>query len=868
LKTISSPYGSETFERYKPEGYLELYKNSNGIKAEYKDINAFGEVGFERITSTLLGRSPLSYSAIYEYYKNGNLWTRNTSMGAGSTPVVNNYTYTYDSRYNLDTVTELDRGITDYNYDKNDNLTSITDPYNKTISFGYNQRDLVDSVTIGLAAEGMTYGFDYDLNGNMEKLTDPYNHMTQYDYDGYDRLRSVKDPLNNKTVIERSQAGNMLLIKRLDPSDVLIRKSVLVNDPLGRMTAYSIKDVDTDADVLSLSYTYADAGKLVTITDDLGRVSTVIKNDEGLVKKEIDAAGNAIEYYYDYEEEKGLSGNLTRKVETEKRQDGSGTEETHVTEYTYNAFNKIEKIRENAETDEPFITTFTYDEKGNLSGTIDAEENIITHKYDKFGRKEWTKKHFKNGQEITASFEYYSNNLLWKVKDDSKNETVYEYDGQKRPQKIIYPDTSYIEYTYGFTMIDNKKYRMETEKQRNGTIVETIYDGNNRVWKRSIDGAGAEVEGTTFETYAYDELSRLTEAVNDFSTVKRKYDSLNRITEEEQMGKVIKYTYEKMLDKKSLRQTIQYPNNRIIERDFDVLNRISKIREADHDLAAYEYIGRTYRLLTKQYNNGDVINYLYDQGRRLTSKEARNKNSDLISKYVYGYNKVNMKTFEKRVHDSGRGDVFSYDDIYRLTGVKFNSPEPDNPSTTQFEKSWSSQYDKVLNILKIVETQNGQTSEITTTMEGNNAKLNQYTTFDQWRLDYDLNGNMSQKGGQRFYYDYRNQLVRVVEGGATKAEYKYDALGRRISEQLTHSTTQPLTSFYYDGNQVIEERDDSDQIKRQLIYGNGIDELLIIVNYDGATAIPFYVHTNEIGSTTAITCHYESRWKCYRESFL
>ena len=394
---------------------------------------------------------------------------------------------------------------------------------------------------------------------------------------------------------------------------------------------------------------------------------------------------------------------------------------------------------------------------------------------------------------------------------------------------------------------------METEKQRDGTIVETIYDANNRIWKRNIDGSGTEVEGTTFETYAYDELSRLTEAVNDFSTVKRKYDSLNRLTEEEQMGKVIKYTYVKMMDKKSLRQTLQYPNNRIIERDFDVLNRISKIREADHDLAAYEYIGRTYRLLTKQYNNGDVINYLYDQGRRLTSKEARNKNSDLISKYVYGYNKVNMKTFEQRVHDSGKGDVSSYDDIYRLTDVKFNSPEPDNPSTTQFERSWSAQYDKVLNILKIVESQNGQTSEIATTMEGNNLKLNQYTTFDQWGLDYDLNGNMSQKGGQRFYYDYRNQLVRVVEGGATKAEYKYDALGRRISEQLTYSTTQPLTSFYYDGNQVIEERDGSDQIKRQLIYGNGIDELLIIVNYDGSTAIPYYVHTNEIGSTTAIT---------------
>jgi len=44
-----------------------------------------------------------------------------------------------------------------------------------------------------------------------------------------------------------------------------------------------------------------------------------------------------------------------------------------------------------------------------------------------------------------------------------------------------------------------------------------------------------------------------------------------------------------------------------------------------------------------------------------------------------------MKKYEQRGHDSNKGDVFSYDEIYRLTGVKFNSPEPANPATEQFE---------------------------------------------------------------------------------------------------------------------------------------------------------------------------------------
>ena len=59
--------------------------------------------------------------------------------------------------------------------------------------------------------------------------------------------------------------------------------------------------------------------------------------------------------------------------------------------------------------------------------------------------------------------------------------------------------------------------------------------------------------------------------------------------------------------------------------------------------------------------------------------------------------------------------------------------------------------------------------------------------------------------------------------------------------------------YYYAGNQVIEERNESDQVTRQYIYGNGIDELLRLDIYNGATPTPYYVHTDGIGSTTAVT---------------
>jgi RHS repeat-associated protein len=833
LKDIISPLSQENFNYYDVRGNLSNYNNSMGVSASYA-FNTFNELKRESVTASG-SFSPLNYSAEYRKYDdNGNIEIKDTYFGTEGNQIYNNYIYTYTTRNMLASETESNRGTTFYGYDKNENLTNIIDPENKSVSFGYNALDLISSVTIGTEGVGSTYSYEYDSNGNMKKSIEPYGHDTFYEYDGYDRLQKVIDPLNNVTIISRAEFGNMLTIKRLNSAQELLRESITVNDPLGRMSSYTVKI--PDGDDVTYTYSYSNGGKTIIITDSLGRISTVMKNEEGQVIKVIDAAGNIEEYFY----EDGR-GNMTRKVETEKTPDG--TEETYETIYEYNAFNKIEKIIDPLGNE----TIFTYDVKGNLIGSKDAEGNIICHEYDNFGRKTKTIKHLGNGQEIETKFSYYKNNQLETIEDANGNMSRYEYDGQNRTKKIIYPDDTFIEYTYGSIEIEGENHPLVTIKQRNGTIVENQYDMMNRLWKRTITPS-PEVEGTTFENYEYDGLSRVTKAENDFTTVEIQYDPLNRITQETQMGKLIKYTYQNLTENKTVRQTIQYPNQRIIERDFDLLNRISKIKEGTNDLVSYECIGRTYRLLNKQYNNGDVIHYLYDQGRRLTSKETRNKNSDLINKYVYGYNKVNMKTFEQRIHDSGKGDVFGYDDVYRLTNVKFNAPDPTILDTPQFEKSETYQFDKVDNIRKIIETQNQTVNEITTTMEGDNAKLNQYTTFDQWGLDYDLNGNMSQKGVQRFYYDYRNQLVRVVDG-TTNTHLKYDTFGRRI-EKTTGSDT---VKYYYDGTQVIEERDGSDVVKRQLIYGNGIDELLIIVNYEGATAIPYYVHTNEIGSTTAIT---------------
>jgi RHS repeat-associated protein len=153
-----------------------------------------------------------------------------------------------------------------------------------------------------------------------------------------------------------------------------------------------------------------------------------------------------------------------------------------------------------------------------------------------------------------------------------------------------------------------------------------------------------------------------------------------------------------------------------------------------------------------------------------------------------------------------------------------------------------------------VENAEGQTKTITNTItEGSQYyALNQYEKFDQWALEYDKNGNLTQKGTQQFTYDYRDQLVKV-EDGSLEVEMKYDVMGRRTQKVVIRGSQSKTRNFYYSGSQLIEERNETDQVTRQYFYGNGIDEILRMDVFNGATKTAYYSHTDANGSVTAIT---------------
>ena len=124
--------------------------------------------------------------------------------------------------------------------------------------------------------------------------------------------------------------------------------------------------------------------------------------------------------------------------------------------------------------------------------------------------------------------------------------------------------------------------------------------------------------------------------------------------------------------------------------------------------------------------------------------------------------------------------------------------------------------------------------------------MNQYTSVGGTNYSYDENGNLTNDGTYKYYYDCDNRLTDVNDqNGDPVATYKYDYKGRRISKTVGGTTTK----YCYDGDEVIAEYE-SNALVRKYVYGPYIDEpICMIVSGVGS----YYYHYDGLGSVAALS---------------
>jgi len=255
------------------------------------------------------------------------------------------------------------------------------------------------------------------------------------------------------------------------------------------------------------------------------------------------------------------------------------------------------------------------------------------------------------------------------------------------------------------------------------------------------------------------------------------------------------------------------PDSRQINYTYNFNNLLTGITTPDMGNFAFAYDAAN-RRTTRTLPNGTVSTYNYDDSGRLTGIETT-LNQATIDSLTYTMDNVGnriSKTQNSMIVD------YTYDNIYRLTGV---SPTGTNQQPENYT------YDAVGNRLTSGNEQFPQTNETA-----------------------------------QYSYDHENRLtgVTITEGSLVKQlTFAYDPFGRRISKTIVQDTigtdcTSPntcprTTNYVYDGQSIIMEYDQNDNITAKYTHGPNIDEPLAVQQ---GTSI-YYYHADGLGSITGLS---------------
>jgi RHS repeat-associated protein len=411
---------------------------------------------------------------------------------------------------------------------------------------------------------------------------------------------------------------------------------------------------------------------------------------------------------------------------------------------------------------------------------------------------------------VTYTYDDVTSQL--KTVTDGRGITAYDYDGRDRLAKLTQPDTQYVEY--GYDILSN----VTSVKTKAGTTsygydklnrLDLVKDGARVLADYDYDRAGNHVQtkfaNGSIETLTYDGRDRL-----------------KSVTTKNVVG-VTFSGFEYVLDAAGNRTKVTENNGRVVEYQYDSVNRLTQEKMTDTRLGnrTADYV---YDLVGNRSSKTDTVDgtttYAYDGNDRLTSTTRGSQ----ITQFTYD-NNGSMKT------RSTGAQTITYDWINdgenRMIGVS------DGTSQTQFV------YDAFGKRVATID-QGTRTNYLSASIWG----------LPEVLMEYDANGNITADYAQgmgtvRSRRDNREVFHHTDGLGSTRAltdtvglvtdRYTYDAYGVLLEHQGTFGN-----SFQFAG----EQRDSSTGLDylRARYYDSSLGRFTSSDPYSGSMGDPMSLH--------------------------
>ncbi|MDD2273238.1 MAG: DUF6531 domain-containing protein [Desulfuromonadaceae bacterium] len=599
-------------------------------------------------------------------------------------------------------------------------------------------------------AEGETYTIDYipkwrnkgiarsvtDTNGRSTTFTYSFTSgdFTYSDYDG----RKYRKILNDK--------GQLVYYAEIVPG---------ANGESEQL----IKKID-----------YLD-GRVEATTDALGNVTQEQKDEWGNVIKRTDADGNSWRYQYDsFRQLITVTDPLNTSTRYEYDQNGnrikeiiaSGTTDESVTTYTYGRYKELVTT-----TSYGAITTYEYDDAGNLNRITDPNDNITTMTYDGAGNltsrtvpligtttyagHDWKgnpKAITDPNQTVTTNTYDTAGRILTTTTDNAA--TTYTYvttggtsctscsaGGNGKIASITLPEGNRIYYNY------DTNGNLATISDQDGNYIQYSYDGKGNKIKEEIKDASGTLHKT--QSHQYDILNRLNKTINpDQGETTHSYD------------------------KRGNRVNLTNPNANSTGYSYDQVNRLIKVTQPGNITTGYTYDKRN-NLTSVTDANGNTTSYEYDKQNRLIKTTSPDTG---ITTYSYDKNgNLKTKTDAKQVTAT-----YTYDATNRLTKIEF--PDPIDNVTYAYDTCPNGKG----RLCTMIDLSGSTTYEYTTKgqIKKETRTIDSSTFITEY--GYDKNGNittMKYPSGRIITYTYANDRVTGIlnNGTAIASSISYKPFG-------------------------------------------------------------------------------------------
>ena len=425
----------------------------------------------------------------------------------------------------------------------------------------------------------------------------------------------------------------------------------------------------------------------------------------------------------------------------------------------------------------------------------------------------------------------------------------YVYDTYHQLCKTVEPETSATVLDYdaagnlqwtasGLTALTGLNDCDTIAARDSGRKVTRSYDGRNRLTSLEFpDGRGSQSwqytpDGLPSQITTYNDPNNATPVVNAYGYNKRRLLTAESVSQPGWYSWPIAYGY----DANGNLSATNYPTNLTVDYAPNALGQPTKAGTFATGVSYYPNGG------IKQFTYGNgIIHAMTQNARQLParSSDLGGPNTPLNFAYTYDAN-ANVTV----IGDDALGGTYSrwmtYDGLDRLTDAgscsfggdcwhRFTYDALDNMKSWKLAgvKDYANYY------------YDTSTNRLTNIQNSSGASI--------VGLGYDVQGNLQNKNGQNYSFDYGNRL-REVTG---KEYYRYDAYGRRVLAWQPNNKS--VLSQYARGGELLFQHDEQKTTKFEYVYLGGSLVGTQAFNWSTGTYATKYQHTDALGSPVAVS---------------